>query len=335
MSVSSLMYPNLIAKLQGMYAKKIKKDALEELMKQNSTKQVVALLKSMNEEFKGLEDNPKRIKIKIFLDYIFLQDVQKIKRLLNKNDRKMLREFLAIYEIKCIKSVFRRVLLGNVNEQTKDITNWVDVVFKNLRGLETVENKKDFIGFVKRTKYRAFFEKVFEQDNVSNIFEIENELDKFYFEHIMKVAKGYNASLEDMIGKKIDLNNIIWIYREKKNYHFDDLQVQNTLIRVHYKLKKQEIEDLIKVSTENEMMDILKKTYYAKNIDFSEMENLEAKVDKFLYKQYQKYFRGNMFDIGVVYAYLNMIDLENNDIMNVVEGIRYHLRKEEIREKLV
>ena len=36
MSISSLMYPNLIAKLQGMYAKKIKKAALEELMKQNS-----------------------------------------------------------------------------------------------------------------------------------------------------------------------------------------------------------------------------------------------------------------------------------------------------------
>ena len=77
MSISSLMYPNLMAKLQGMYAKKIKKAALEELMKQNSIKQVVALLKSMNEEFKGLEDNPKRIKIKIFLDHIFFDGCAK------------------------------------------------------------------------------------------------------------------------------------------------------------------------------------------------------------------------------------------------------------------
>ena len=79
----------------------------------------------------------------------------------------------------------------------------------------------------------------------------------------------------------------------------------------------------------------MKKTYYAKQIDFSELENLEAKADQFLYKLYQKYFRASMFDIGAVYAYLNMIDLENNDIMNVVEGIRYHLGKEEIRQKLV
>ena len=335
MSISSLMYPNLMAKLQGMYAKKIKKAALEELMKQNSIKQVVALLKSMNEEFKGLEDNPKRIKIKIFLDHIFLMDVQKISRLLNKNDKKILHEFLSVYEIKCIKSVFRRVLSGNVNEQTNDITNWIDAIFKNLRGLETVKNKKDLIGFSKRTKYRAFFEKAFEQDEVSNVFEIENELDKFYFEHMMKVAQNYNASLEDMIGKKIDLNNMIWIYREKKNYHIEEAQVRKTLIPICYQLKKQELENLVKTNNENEMVEILKKTYYAKQIDFSELENLEAKADQFLYKLYQKYFRASMFDIGAVYAYLNMIDLENNDIMNVVEGIRYHLGKEEIRQKLV
>lgn len=331
MSVSSMMYPNLMAKLQGMYAKKIKKDALEELMKQNSTKQVVALLKSMNDEFKGLEDNPKRIKIKIFLDHIFLTDVQKISRLLNKNDKKILYEFLSVYEIRCIKSVFRRVLSGNVEEQTSDVINWTKVLFKKLRGLETIKNKKDFLGFVKRTKYSAFFEKA--ED--SNIFEIENELDKFYFEHIMKVAMEYNASLEDMIGEKIDLNNIIWIYREKKNYHFEEAKVRKTVIPICYKLKKQELDTLIETNNENEMIEILKKTYYAKKIDFSELENLEAKADQFLYKLYQKYFRGNLFDIGVVYAYLNMIDLENNDMMNVVEGIRYHLGKEEIRQKLV
>lgn len=324
-----------MAKLQGMYAKKIKKDALEELIKQNSTKQVVALLKSMNDKFKGLEDNPKRIKIKIFLDHIFLMDVQKISRLLNKNDKKVLHEFLGIYEMKCMKSVLRRALSGNVEEPTNDIANWIDVVFKDLRGLETVKNKKDFIDFVKRTKYYAFFEKALEKEEDINIFEIENELDKSYFEHIMKVTKGYNASLEDMIGKKIDLNNIIWIYREKKNYHFEETKVRKTLIPICYKIKKQELDALMKTNNENEMIEVLKKTYYAKQIGFSELENLEAKADQFLYKLYQKYFRGKMFDIGVVYAYLNMLDLENNDIMNVVEGIRYHLGKEEIRQKLV
>ena len=70
-------------------------------------------------------------------------------------------------------------------------------------------------------------------------------------------------------------------------------------------------------------------------MDFNELDDLEENVDKYLYHVYQKYFRGNIFDVSSSYAYLGMLEKENNDIMNIVEGIRYHLNKEEIRQKLL
>lgn len=37
MQISSVMYPAIHAKLNGMYAKKIRKEELEEVLKQNTT----------------------------------------------------------------------------------------------------------------------------------------------------------------------------------------------------------------------------------------------------------------------------------------------------------
>lgn len=324
------MYPNLKAKLEGMYAKRIQKENLEELLKQNSTKQVVALLKSLSKAFQDLEDNPRRIKIKIFLERNLIEDIQKIVRLLNHKDKQVFWDFISIYEIRCIKSAFRKLSSENkINEESNDIVIWTNQLFKNLQGIEQVENQEDFLEILKKTKYQKLFEK-----NRNNVFEIENKLDQFYFEQMMEIAKNYNGTLKDMLGRKIDLNNITWIYREKKNYDFSKEKIRETLIDVRYRLKKSEWEELMNCNTQSEMQDILQTTYYAKSIDFSDMEKLEANIDQYLYRIYQKHFRGNIFDIGVVYAYLNMMELENNDIMNIVEGIRYHLEKDEIRQRL-
>lgn len=331
--ISSVMYPSINAKLDGMYAKKIKRENIEELIKQNSIKQVVVILKSLNEAFSDLEDNAKRINIKILLDNILIKDIKKIYRLLNKHDKKIFYDFISIYEIKCIKSVYRKILSENIiNETSNDTENWINNLFKNLKGINKANNYDEFCRFIKRTKYYSVFQKY--SENIK-VFEIENELDKLYFQKIIKIAKEYNSSLEDMLGKKIDLNNIIWIYRERKNYNFSNEQAQKTLINFTYKLKKIDLEKLINSETQTEFIDNLKQSYYSKYIDFDNIEDLESNIDKYLYKIYQKYFRGNVFDIGVVYAYLNIIEAENNDIMNIVEGIRYNLDREEIRKKLL
>lgn len=336
MQLSSVKYPAIHAKLNGMYAKKPKKTNLEELIKQNTTTQAIALLKNWNEDLKNLEDNPKRVKIKMQLDDILMKDIKKIYRLLNQKDKVVFAQFVSIYEIKCIKSVFRKLSSKSVmNEQTNEVENWIDNIFTNLKGLQNVKDYEEFLNVLKKTPYATIFMKCGEAIEEINIFEIENKLDKLYFEKMMKIARKYHSNLEDMIGKQIDLNNIIWIYRVKKNYHFSKEEVENILIHIHYKLKKSELEKLVEAKDEKEIKEILQKTFYGKYIDFNNLDALEENVDKYLYHVYQKYFRGNIFDVSSVYAYLGILEKENNDIMNIVEGIRYHLDKEEIRQKLV
>ena len=328
-----IKYPNIKAKLYGMYAKRIKLKDFEELLKQNNIKQVIEFLKSFNIEFSDSQNDT----IKISLDNILISDLQKIYRQLDKSDKKTFNQFISIYEINCITNVFRKINSNNnSNFNTNEIHNWTNSIFKNLKQLENITEYNQFFNFMKKTKYKSIFTEYENDIEKRNIFELENKLEKFYFEKLMISAKSYNKELQDMIGKQIDLNNIIWIYRIKKNYSFfSSEQLRSILINVLYKLKKSEIQALIQANSEKEIIEILEKTYYAKYIDFKDIDELEILKDRYLYSLYKKIFRESVLNNCQMYAYIYMIEIENRNIMNIIEGIHYDLPKEEIRKKLV
>ena len=335
MNISNVKVPSIYAKLKGMYARKIKSPQKEELLKQTSTAQVVALLKSFDPQFKELEQNPERSNIEILLDNILIEEIQKIIRMLNKKDKEVFLQFLSIYEIKCIKSVFRKLLANStLQDETGEVKNWTSKIFIHLVGLEKVTDYESLCNLLRKTRYYNIFANYAVSQDLP-IFEIENSLDRTYFKNMMKYAKNYNKNLEDKIGKQIDLNNVIWIYRIKKYYCFSKEKIRASLIDLCYRLKKSELEALVQSQTTNEMIEILKKTYYAKYIDFNELESLKDKIEQYEYHQDKKIWGGSIFDISMIYSYLDMIEKENNDILNIVEGIRYHLNYEEIQKKLV
>lgn len=222
-----------------------------------------------------------------------------------------------------------------INEQTNEVENWTNKLFQDLKGISKQQTYEELIEFLQKHGYASIFGKHRKKIDQMNLFEMENQLDKFYFENMMKIARKHNSSLADIIGKQIDLNNIIWMYRVKKNYHFSEEQTRDILMKTYYKLKKSELEKMLEANNEKEMKEVLQKTFYAKYINFEHTDDLEQQVEIYLYHLYKKHFRGNIFDISAIYAYINMVEQENNDIMSVVEGIRYHLNKEEIQKKLI
>ena len=336
MFISAVKYPSINAKLSGMYSKLLTKEQFDELIKQSTTKQAIALLKSYSDYFKNLEDNPKRIKLNKVLDDILINDIKKIYRLLGKKDKKLFQDFITIYEIKCIKIIFRRLVSNNhLNEPANEIENWTSKIFKRIEEIEKVKNYDSFLWVLQKTSYYSIFSNYsFDIDN-TRIFEIENKLDNLYFEKLIKISKKNSKELYDIIGKIVDLNNIVWIYRIKKNYKFSDSQIKNIIIKNRYLLNKTELTELIEAENDNKIAEILNSCYYSKFLSFNNLFDLEQEVDKYIYKTCKKYFRKNIFNITSIYAYIIMLEKQNNDLINVIEGIRYNLDYTELREKLV
>ena len=326
-------YPNVNAKLKGMYAKRIKREDLVDLIKQNNLKNAVVLLKNKSPIFKNSDENIDRIEIESLLEEEQINDILKIKKLLDESDVEIFNLFIAQYEIKCVKSIFRKSFSDGKNEDIiiQKVKKWTETLFEDIRGIETVQNLEEFFNAIKRMKYSKILKKYQEQENVS-VFEAENDMDKFYFETVYDKIKTEEV-LKKIIGSEIDLLNVLWIFRIKKYYKFDIEKLEQILIKRHYKLSPEIIKKLIQTSTFEEIKEIMKNTVY-KEI-FTEENEIEENMDKYLYNVNKKIFRKNISSIAYILAYINMIDYENNDIINAIEGIRYNLDKNEILKRIV
>ena len=332
MKISLIKYPNINAKLKAMYANRLTKENINDMIKQNNIKNVVLLLKSKSDIFKNSEENIDRLEIEKLLDESLINDIIKIKKLLNKEDNKLFDLFLRQYEIKCVKSILRKLYSEDKTNDiiVENVKMWTNTLFNEIKGMETIENFDDFFKAIERMDHYRFIKKYQNQENI-NIFEIENEIDKLYFEELYDSIK-FNKNLKNIVGSEIDLLNIEWIIRIKKFYNFDKQRLLNILIDRYYKIKPGTLTNIIEKNSFDDINSILSKTYY-KDI-FSSENDFEGTTDTYLYKINYKTFKEDSISLAYIVAYINLVDYENNDIINVVEGIRYNLDKAEIIKRL-
>lgn len=333
MNIVGVKYPNINAKLRGMYSKRITKEDLEDLIKQPNLKTAISMLKSKNPLFKDVDENIDRLEIESLLEQSQIDDIKKIMKLLEKKDKEEFYIFLLQYEIKCVKSILRKLFAENKTNDiiVENVKRWTDELFDDIKGIQTVESFYEFSQAIKRMKYGKILNK-YKGLEKANLFEIENTIDKTYFEHLYDIA-GKNANFKKIVGSEIDLLNISWIYRLKKYYNFDKNSIINFLIKRYYKISKKTINQLIEANSYEEYSEALKQTKY-KQIAQDE-DYINQYVDKYLYKINKTVFKQDISTNAYIYAYINIIEYENNDIINTIEGLRYNVEKAEILKRLV
>lgn len=332
--IVNLKYPALNAKMKCMYSNNLSKEELEELLRQNNLKEAINFIKNKFPILENLNENMHRKELEQELNNLFIYDILKIFKYLSKSEIKILMQFLSKYEINCVKNVFRNVTTNrNSIEYLKNIDNWTTKMFKNIDGINQITEENDFLELIKSEDYYKIFEEYQDVIEDAPLEEIEVKLDKFYFQKVYKLAQKTNKNLTHIIGTEIDLLNIIWIYRARKYFNYTTEETKEILIPINYKLSKKNLENLVECGDFNEIKSVLEETKY-KNV-FSEENKIEYEKNKYLYNINIKLFRTKMFDICTVFCNINLIDIEIKNIINIVEGIRYKLDKEEIQKKII
>lgn len=331
--VNSLKYPNLIAKLKGMNAKNLNSKDFEELLKQNNIVSINSILKAKSYHLKNLDDNSSREEIENELDNILIDDIEKIEKYLSNKDKEILFNCVLDYEIKVFMDVLKKIKYGKIEQNKIDnINKWTSKIFNKLQGIARVNNINEIKIYSKKTAFENIINSFLDTNNIeeSNLFLLEMQLDKFYFENLFNNLN--TESSKKLIGTKIDLENIIWIYRMKKYYNMPEEEIKKYIIEVDYNLKC--LNELIAIDDYKQIIEILKKTKY-KEIFETENENLEILIRKYMYNQYKKTFRQAKYDISTIISYLGMDKNQIENIINIVGGVEYKIDKQKIQEKII
>ena len=310
--------PSLNAKLKAMYSKKLKNNDFDDLLKQNTISEAIILLKSKLPELNDLPIDANRIELEDSLDSLLINDMKKIIKYLQGINKEIFEEYILRYKINAIKQMYEEISVHNTISQN----NWVNELFTDLKPLYNVTNPIEFIEKIPDKDIRLIFQ------TKSSIFERENALDKYYFENFFKLVKGKNKNIESLLKMRIDLLNVLWTYRCKKYYGIMD---KNILINVFYHINLDTIQKINEANSLEDLNQILHSTIYS-NILHGDIEH---DIKTYYYRKCKKTFRNEILDLSMVISYFMMLETEKENVVTIIEGIRYKMTKQNIDNKII
>ena len=198
--------------------------------------------------------------------------------------------------------------------------------------LKSSNSVQEFINNLAGTQFFNLLNDAYKQSQ--KLFDLEMQLDLYYYIHLQKLQKKYlhgenKAILAKIKGTEIDLINISWLYRMKQYYNFDNAAVFSYLLPIKYKLSANEISALVNANTLAEFEKIVYNTYYG---DLFKDGNL--KIERVFYKTlsriYYKFYLQSKNNIVNAAYYIYLKELETDNITSLIEGIRYKLPSEKI-----
>ena len=212
-------------------------------------------------------------------------------------------------------------------------------IFKTFSGLKNVNNFNEFAESMANTPYYKVFKPFINFPEKQNLFEIETALDAFYNRICRKYIKKYLSKNEAKaalysFGIRTDLDTVMFIIRAKKYYSFSPKQIYPYITSRPCRLKEKDITAMVSSKTADEVISVLQNTAY-KNIFSEDLRFFERNVHKYILENHRNLYRKNPYSIEAILCYISFKEIEIKNITAVIEGIRYGLAPENIREHLI
>ncbi len=346
MSAGLLNYSGIITKTKAMSASLLTEKDYEKVIGFETVQDIISFLKEhpgYQQIFKDMDTGIHRGDIEHELIHSLQMAYAKLYRFASIKQRRAIQIFFCRFEV----IVIRLCLQGIMNEEAILDLSMFEEFFKrhsklNLLAMTSQSSIGGLIEVLKGTDYYQVLKEV-ECIDKPSLFDYETRLDIYYFEQMWKLkdkflSKKENAVYTDIIGRNIDILNLMWIYRFKTYFNTDNGKIMRSIIPIHYKLSKKIVADMVATETITELNEMIKRGPYRKlfgeEINCKEME---AGYQRYLYKIYQTHARQNPMSIIPVEYFLYLKERELDKLTTALECVRYHLpsdRSRSILEKL-
>jgi V/A-type H+-transporting ATPase subunit C len=337
----------IIAKSKAMYGNFLKASDYHRLMKMSSISEVVSYLKK----------HP-------FYEYI-LKDINEksvhrgqLELLIKKNNFDRILKLIhsiyskdkSYYELSIIKQesdLILSVLRTLINDDDLDSIKgrfpyffeaYTDIDLTKLMSAESLDELLDALA---TSDYLEIIKPYYVKDKkMIRYLDIEYKLEMYYYDQAFKrINQNYKGTLKkdlnDLFYTRIELQNLIKIYRLKKFYQSDPLTIKNLLVLDHSRITDKKLDEIIHLKDPNDILNYLTHSelkYYKNNQDFIYIEYYSGKIKYDLAKKIM-YFATEVPKVFT--AFLTLLEIQNDNLTNIIEGIRYQVSESEMQQMLI
>lgn len=336
----SIKYSGLITKIRAMESNMLTFQNYKDMSNLQTVSDIAIYLKQCKAYSYALSDidenNIHRGQLEKRLMYSMYKDYERIYKFTDGDDRHFLNSYFIYFEVEILKTLLRMVFdLRPIEYDLKDFEKFFeDHSDIDIKKLSTSKNLTEFLEALKNTKYYIILEPLYNIGTIS-LFDIEMQLDLYYFSETWKLKNKYlkgrnNKVVTYTFGSRIDILNILWIYRAKTYYDINKDIIYTYVIPIRFKLKKSDLKQMIEAKTSEELEAAIKNTSYSKILLSLADKTKEESYFSILNKLHHKANTQNSMSLAPVRYFMYRKKAELANIIKIIEGIRYNLKPEEI-----
>ncbi len=341
----SSRYCAVSAKLKAMHSRFLTDSDYEELLSKKTVTDICAYLKSTPGYGELLEDvNERSIhrgQMEILLESNLADEYVRLYNFVDGQARTLLEFWFMRREVEFLKREIRHIYTHEKRSRDEVNQEKFEAFFRthtkiNREIMHNARSLSDCIEACANTPYAKPLERA--QSLESDFFSIGTVLDYYYYSTIWHAAsrsldKEDKALFCKTEGSIVDMLNLMWIYRGKKYFGFPNEIIFTYLLPVRYRLTDDVIRALVAAEgAERFVTEVKNLTPYGALFEGCDEGRFPEENYREIYNKLSKrVFVNHSMSPVAIYAYLNLKEVEINNITTIIEGIRYSLNADAIR----
>lgn len=335
----------LSAKAKAMFGRRLSDKDYLELLKKRSVAEVCTYLKAETEYGKSLKDvhdnSIHRGQLEKLLRQNMFERLLQLYRYSSKKQETFYRMTLKLIEIDLILDRIRAIQSNDFSGAIADMPLYIDAFTEvHLDEFIAVRNFDDMLKVLQPTMYYKVFKNYDMHDKKLDYTKLETDLHKLYYEHVFetidKLFKGrVKKDLHMLYATNVELSNITKLYRYKKFYHDEQSNVRNALIDYQSRLSPSMMETMIAAPDVKSLLSLLAKSPYRLFIDVNDYVYIEYYAHQVKYNAAKHYMYFTTAAPLVFSAFQELLELEVNNLITIIEGVRYKIPSDDIEQMLI
>ncbi|MBR0575344.1 V-type ATPase subunit [Proteiniclasticum sp. BAD-10] len=344
--------PAIASKAKAMYGNRLKQEDYEELIRKRSVPEIAAYLKNETDYGASLKDIYENTIHRGQLEQLIRRHMfQRLLKLL-KFSQLTKNEFYKMNLIQREIDIILMSVRALTPDKFEDDDRFDDMVMSlpvflndylsfNMAALPSAKTFGDILKVLERTPYHGILQ-AYPPDKEGKLdyTSMERELQSYYYEYVFEVInrtfKGKRKKeLLEIYRTQIELSNITKIYRFKKFFKVTNAEIRKAMLGNKTRMSRAQIDELIELPTAEDVLKALESSKYHLYIDDDDYVFIEYYANKIKYNLAKRYMHFSIDAPLIFTAYSILFETEVQNLVNIIEGIRYETPIEEIEKLLI
>ncbi|MEG0457560.1 MAG: V-type ATPase subunit [Oscillospiraceae bacterium] len=337
------------AKIRTQFGKMLSKNDYDTLLRKKSVPEIAIFLKNQTEFSSILENIQEMLIHRGQLENILRKGIyNKYCSLLKYTDDKK-DNFYFYYIIKAeINQILNFILYINAGTPEKIIIDLpMFLISKStfkITNLGNVKNFSQLLSVLLKTPYYDIlkdFENV-NENNPNDYLSCEKKLMTYYYSKVLSMINKQffgkeKKELCDVFLLEAELQNLSTIFRLKHFYGATSHDLEKYIIPLSYKIKKGQLNEIINAKTDEDLFNNIKKLNYARygEINVEKHTFIENFVNNVEFHKLKRFMRFSIYPSVCLVSFICICNIEINNIITIIEAVRYNSPHDEIEKLLI